>query len=185
MPNADYRATLDVQTMPTVITADDVTISTVTVTGTLSPDATGTYSVVARGFNGADVFQPANPNYILFFTGAGWVLQAATGGLIQQTGCWSLNTSSLSPAGIYAAGGANTGTATVALSTGSGSTRPVPGHREYNILRALCLFHWSNSPWFKNEQARAGIMQGYQNAVEQLKGFRNNAAESPISVVQY
>lgn len=185
LPNADYRATLDVQTMPAVIAADDISATLgVTITGILSPDATGDYTQVGTFVGGSPFYKDALDTYLLFFTGGGWVLQDFAKGFSDSADRWDFTTSSVSPAGTYAAQGANTGTATVTV-TAASVTRPVPGHREYNILRALCLFHWSNSPWFRNDAARAGIAQGYQNAVDQLKGFRNNAAESPISVVQY
>lgn len=184
MPNANYRATLEVQIMPDIITADDISsTSVVTVTGTLTPDATGAYTQIGT-YNAAPFYLDATETYVLFFDEVQWTLQLFTGSLISQVNCWFFATTSLSPAGSYTHGAGYTGTATVTAAA-SGSTRPVPGHRDYNILRALCLYHWSMSPWFRNDQVRPMIQQGYQNAVDQLRGFRNNAATSPRSIVQY
>lgn len=51
-----------------------------------------------------------------------------------------------------------------------------PGGRD-SILLDLCLYHWSISPWFRNEAARAGIAQRYQAALESLRGFRGDASQ--------
>lgn len=186
LPNQDYRATLEVQGIADSITADDVsTASGVVVTGTLSPDATGAYTQVGTYVSGTPFYRDVTDTYVLYFTGGAWVLQNFDQGLTGSVAdCWTLTTSATSPAGTYTAQGANTGEVTVAV-TASATTRPVPGHRLYTILRALCLYHWSSSPWFRNQQALAGIQQGYTNAIDQLRGFRNNAAVSPISRVQY
>lgn len=56
---------------------------------------------------------------------------------------------------------------------------PVPGGRVYTILRALTLYHWSGSPFFANQAARAVINQGYQDAIAQLQGFRPMAQAQP------
>lgn len=65
------------------------------------------------------------------------------------------------------------------------TTRPVPGQRAYGILRALALFHWSGSPWFRNEAARPVINADYQRAVEQLGSIRPNVAETVRTEIRF
>jgi hypothetical protein len=62
---------------------------------------------------------------------------------------------------------------------------PVPGRRTYGILRALALYHWSSSPWFRNDAARPGINTDYQNALRQLSDFTSNARTAVRSAVVY
>ena len=71
------------------------------------------------------------------------------------------------------------------LATGSASFRPVPGRRVYGILRALALYHWSACPWFRNEAARPGLAQDYENARRQLTLHQANAAAAVKMVVTY
>lgn len=182
LPNADYRATLNVQIMPAIITASDLSAGSVTVTGTLTPDATGVYAIAGLDADGLPFYTRAGTTlFTLGHTGGftdTWYLRPAG-----SAGYWT-GPNGNNPSGAYTPSN-TTGTATITASGSVASTRPVPGHRDYNILRALCLYHWSMSPWFRNDQVRPLIAQGYQNAVDQLRGFRNNAAESPRSIVQY
>ena len=62
---------------------------------------------------------------------------------------------------------------------------PVPGGRVYGILRALALYHWSASPWFRNDAARPGITTDYQNALRQLGDFQANARSVVRMAVAY
>jgi hypothetical protein len=181
LPNVDFRATLDVQTMPESVTSDDISgVNGVVVTGAVTPAAmNGTYTPFGSDENGNQVYLFNGPPVCFVGRSGGtWGLQAISG-----VAGWG-GPATTSPAGSYSPSyGTADGTLTVAIA--SAATRPVPGHRDYNILRALCLYHWSGSPWFRNDAARAVINQGYTNAVEQLKGFRPNAAESPASTVCY
>lgn len=171
MPRSAMPVGFRVKRKPPIVTTVDLTgESIVTVAGTLSPNAAGNdYSVIATGYNGAPIFQPANPNYILFFTGAGWVLQAATGGLIQQVNCWSLNTTSLSPVGTYTPSGANTGAATI---TASGSTDLViPTDWHESILLPFAKKRFLNHAAINNPSMAAAIMEDYRVAKVELESF--------------
>ena len=80
------------------------------VTGTLSPDATGTYEY-AQDYNGKGAYaRTANPWYLFWHTGLGiWYLDAALGDIEQPN--WYRNDPS--PEGVYTPVGTATGTATV------------------------------------------------------------------------
>jgi len=88
-------------------------ITAVAVTGTLTPDAVGSYNLsgTARGFN---VYIRTDGAYILFNTSTAW-------GVMEfgpvATRYWTFASVATSPAGSYTAAGTATGTATVALST--------------------------------------------------------------------
>lgn len=183
LPNADYRATLEVQSIADSITAADIaaggTLGGLTVTGTIEPALTGQYPPLGADSNGNMVYAGGDSPGLFRFSSGSWFFTTPSSDAI-----FNLTGPSDDPTGTYtASGGGAGGSPVVAFSTPT--VRPVPGHRVYAILRALCLYHWSSSPWFRNEQARAGINQGYTNAVDQLRSFRNNAAEAPISRVQY
>ncbi len=185
LPNGDFRATLDVATMAEDITADDISAQSVaTVTGTLSPAAGGTYTPIASGFNGAPIYARDDSNFVLLYLGNQWRIQAYADGIQDATDGWSLVTASLSPAGTYTAQGANTGVATVTVA-GLDSTRPVPGKRVYGVLRAICLWHWSGSPWFRNDAARKVIEQEYLNATQQTAAIVPSGSARVMSKVVY
>lgn len=61
---------------------------------------------------------------------------------------------------------------------------PVPGGRVYTIFRALALFHWSGSPFFANQAARAVIQKGYDDAVMQLENYTPHTGAQPKVVVR-
>jgi len=61
---------------------------------------------------------------------------------------------------------------------------PVPGGRVYTIFRSLALYHWSGSPFFANQAARAVINQSYQDAVQQLEHFRPMSQAQPRVTVR-
>lgn len=92
---------------------------TVTVTGTLSPDATGDYDLggvlangyqfyVSQGGSGSDKF------FITFASGS-WNITLGT--FVASGDYWALSSTSTSPAGSYTAEGAATGTAVVTVAT--------------------------------------------------------------------
>lgn len=108
----DYPLYLEAYTFYPDWTVSDLSPGTVIVTGTLSPDATGTYDESGE-YTGAPLYIREDIGYILFFTGGNWTLQAFAGGLIPQVNSWNRTTTSLVPTGTYTAGGTNTGTATV------------------------------------------------------------------------
>lgn len=56
---------------------------------------------------------------------------------------------------------------------------PVPGGRDYSILRPIVLQKWSGTPWFKNAESRQEIAAQYMRAMDQLRAFKANAA-API-----
>lgn len=186
LPNQDYRATLEVQGIADSITAADVAVSAaypVTVAGTLTPSLAGNYSLVGVDANGNNVYAGGSPQtgLLQYLNNSQWVLSDAAFGFT-----WNLAGPNNDPSGTYAVLSGASGVPVVTLNAAAPTTtRPVPGNRIYTILRALCLYHWSSAPWFRNQQALAGIQQGYTNAIEQLRGFRNNAAVAPISRVQY
>lgn len=54
---------------------------------------------------------------------------------------------------------------------------PTPGKRQYSILRALALYHWLSSPWFRpSSTALRAIERGYAEALQQLESYRVNAS---------
>lgn len=185
LPNAPFRATLDVATMADAITADDISTAViVTVAGDNTPAVQGTYLMIARGFNGAPIYAKDDNNYILFFLGNEWKLGVFADGLVDRTDSFALVTTSTSPAGTYTAGGAFSGSPVVTIA-GNDSTRPVPGNRVYGILRAICLWHWSGSPWFRNDAARKVIEQEYVNATQQTAAIRPSGSQNVRIGVQY
>ncbi len=86
---------------------------TAVVTGTLSPNLTGTYSYVGM-LNGYPLFYVDGPDYWIYHTGSNWIVAAVITSAVDY---FALASTSLSPAGTYTAAGAATGTATVALTS--------------------------------------------------------------------
>lgn len=89
--------------------------SSISVSGTLSPNVTGTWN--AQGtYNSAAFFTTTVSSvvYFLFFTGSAW--QIRPGGFTGLNG-WNYTTTSTDPSGVYLATGTSTGTATVTAVT--------------------------------------------------------------------
>lgn len=90
---------------------------TLTVTGTLSPDATGTYS--RQGFfDGLPLYikEGATPFFIYYNANATFYILASTLSTGSVANRWT-SASAVTPIGSMTAAGTNTGTATVALAT--------------------------------------------------------------------
>lgn len=102
--------TLSISSTGASITNAIGSVSGVTVTGTLSPDATGTYTQTGM-YDGSLLFTSSTGAYTLYFSGVNWIL---TNDPFNPTNYWFLNTSPFNPAGSYAAHGSNTGTAVIA-----------------------------------------------------------------------
>lgn len=93
---------------------DDVAAS-VAVSGTLSPDATGTYTQTSSTFAGFPVYFLAP--YYLYYDGDDWII---TNSATSTTNAWYLSgTSGVSPAGTYTAQGSFTGAPVVVDSSTS------------------------------------------------------------------
>lgn len=168
MPQGATPITFRVKRKPPIVTAADIVGTTVTVTGTLSPNATGVYEQ-AGTFTGAPFYIDGTNTYILFFSGANWTLQLLTGSLNIQTNCWNLTTSSTNPAGTYTPGGAHTGTATITLSGNTDLVIPTDWHQ--SILLPFAKRWFMSHPAFNNPSAAANIMQQYQVAKQTLESF--------------
>lgn len=85
--------------------------ATVTVTGTLSPNVTGSWTLQGV-YNNAPFYAitVTGTQYLMFYTGSQWRIRVGFTGVDG----WNLTTTSLNPAGSYTATGTSTGTATVA-----------------------------------------------------------------------
>jgi hypothetical protein len=92
--------------------------STVAVTGTLSPNVTGTWTLGGI-YNGLPFYLiiVSSTYYFLWYTGTAWFI-TASGFTVSPTNYWSLTTNSANPAGAYTASGSNTGSPVVANSPG-------------------------------------------------------------------
>jgi len=88
----------------------------VTVSGTLSPNAAGLYLRIGT-LNGYGIYA-RGVDYILFQGGTDWILQDYSGGITQQADAWSSG-SIEGPAGTYSPSGAFTGNAIVVLNSAS------------------------------------------------------------------
>lgn len=65
----------------------------------------------------------------------------------------------------------------------SGSkTIPVPGGRANTTFRAIALYRFSQSPWFRNDAVRSGIAAQYQQALNDLRGMRGDDS-APVRIV--
>ncbi len=93
-----------------------VTVPSAVVTGTLSPDVTGTYTPIGydSGYSAMlYAFNTGVSNAILAYTPDGWRLREMT----DETACWDGPSVAGNPTGTYTALGTATGTATVTGST--------------------------------------------------------------------
>lgn len=92
--------------------------TTVTVTGTLSPTAAGTFTQAGTR-NALPFFirTTGGVDYFLSYTGTAWAV--TTGGFTLTANFWDFTTASTNPAGTYTAHGTNTGVMTVAQTTGT------------------------------------------------------------------
>lgn len=88
----------------------------VTVTGTLSPNVAGTFTLTGV-YNGLPFYTKTVSSvvYFLSYSGTQWTITA--GGFTTGTDYWSLTTASTNPSGAYTAHGANTGVLTAAIVT--------------------------------------------------------------------
>lgn len=150
--------------------------NTLTVSGTLSPDATGTY-FQNGSYNGAPFY--TNVNYFtLFNTGSYWIISNSG---INPTNYWSLASSSPNPAGTYTHNGSFTGSPVVSNATGAILIK--------NIDNVLCPINGGYVPiefltqetWMERYRQQIG-RQPYTpaNTVGQY-GF---AVENPVAVQQ-
>lgn len=109
----DYTLGLEVYAFTTDWTG---LYSTLTVTGTLSPDATGTYNLVGS-YNGSALYAKSNASYFIWHGGElndGWFIGAPNELFAMATVWIRISTT---PIGAYTPDGANTGTATAAAGT--------------------------------------------------------------------
>lgn len=182
LPNGDFRATLDVATMAEDITTDDISELSVTVTGTLTTDATGEFAFTGVSNLGGRNFVRSNiPMCPIQWIAGTWYLSDSLSGAVWQFG----STNQLDPSGVYTPSSIGAvGDATVVMG-GATTTRPVPGNRVYGILRAMCLWHWSGSPWFRNDAARKVIEQDYLNATQQTAAIVPSGSARVMSKVVY
>lgn len=114
--STNYVLNLEVYAFTLDWTIDDLTAQTITVTGTLAPDYTGTFAL-AGTFNSRPFFTSATA--ILFYDvihGPYWVLQDHDVYFAGEANRRVFNSTVESPAGIYVAEGSNTGNATVTVS---------------------------------------------------------------------
>ena len=164
---------------PPRITAAMIGADTMIATGTLSPDATGTY-LRSGDFGGYPLYVLAGASvHYLYHNAAidGYVL-AATLSTAAVTNKWTPATVQLVAPGTYAAGGANTGTATVTASTGAAAVKlPIANGRVESLYMALCRQRLTGLPQFKNEDARAEIARQYRAAIESLQNIRGGSGE--------
>lgn len=92
--------------------------TTATVTGTLSPNVAGTFTVAGiRNTLPFFILTTGGVDYFLSYTGTAWTV--TTGGFTLTSNYWSFTTTSTNPAGAYTAHGTNTGVLTVAQATGT------------------------------------------------------------------
>ncbi len=119
----------------------DYTNDNATVTGTLSPDATGTYIRIGPYGtlplyikSGSD----ASDTFFLWFDGTGWALQL--GAQFPDTGAsqWQLASTSDSPVGSYTPNTPATGTATVAVAANTISDTWTTKGSQYLLWQTVC-----------------------------------------------
>ena len=156
--------------------ASAYTSNSLTVSGTLSPDATGTYSQNGS-YNNAPFY--TNTNYFtLFYTGSYWIISNSG---INPTNYWSLASASTNPTGSYTPGGSFTGTATVATATGAVLIK--------NIDNVLCpispgyvpIEFLSQETWM--ERVRRQICRGPFTPTNSLAQY-GFALQNPVAVQQ-
>lgn len=165
MPAQPMPITFRVKRKPPVIVATDITGESLTVSGSLSPDATGRYDLIGTDDQsppmnvymrqGADVFQ------IRFEAGC-WSINAIRGGT-----SWTKSPSS-DPVGSYAPDLPSTGTATV---TASGTDLVIPTDWHESILLPLAKKWLMSHPAFNNPSAAQNIMQQAMAARQILETF--------------
>lgn len=92
--------------------------SSVTVTGTLSPNVTGAFALAGL-YNNQPFYTRTVSSvvYFLSYSGTAWTVTA--GGFTIGSDYWILTTARTNPSGTYAAHGAYTGTLTAAIATAS------------------------------------------------------------------
>lgn len=116
------RATLDVDPLlggalvDAVIDGEDAEPDII-ITGTLSPNATGTYTYLGT-YLGYDFWRREDGAYVLFHdpTTSVWLLQVPNAGFTAQTNRWQYATSETIPEGLYSAQGSYTGVPVISLS---------------------------------------------------------------------
>ncbi len=93
----------------------------VTVSGTLSPDASGTYSIQAGTVNGFPYYKRSDSAYYVWNTSGRWVISSVVGNWLTVSS-WIYSQPLLAPNGTYTPSGSPTptGNATVANVTASG-----------------------------------------------------------------
>lgn len=93
---------------------------TLTVTGTLSPDATGIYDLAGTLANGSPFYasesDDGSDEFFITFNNGQWTI--TLGNLVPATDYWAFSTSNgQNPAGVYTHEGAYTGNATVSIAS--------------------------------------------------------------------
>ena len=98
--------------------------SSVTVSGTLSPNITGAFALTGT-YNGLPFYTRTVTGtvYFLAYSGTAWNITA--GGFTVGADYWRLTTVATTPSGVYTAAGAYTGAATVAAVTGTVSIKRI------------------------------------------------------------
>ncbi len=95
------------------VTVTNVTTEDLEVTGTLSPDATGTYSPNGT-YEGSNAYERADGAYWIFWDTDSWWISDAKGSAVNA---WYNNSSSITS--LYSAGGTYDGTATASYANSS------------------------------------------------------------------
>lgn len=145
----------------------DLTGTYVTVTGSLTPDATGTYTR-AGTLGGFPIYFTSVSDYVLANNGIAWILAefSFTGG---GTAHWDLLSTSQNPSGSYPAQGTAIGTATVLLTSAGEDVWTKYGHLYLMWAAIVILNHRFKEFVYRTEGNVAPPEKQRDDALEAFK----------------
>ncbi len=171
MPGSATPVTFRIKRKPPVIVANDLSVDngSLTVTGTLTPDATGVYPPIGDGLSGTTwyVKSATVPFQIRYEPGDAWYLS----NVFTTPGLWVGPAAAVDgPAGTYTPFvGGTTGTATVTLNGSTDLVVPTDWHE--SILLPIVKKWFMAHPAFQNPALAAVIMDQYRTARAELESF--------------
>lgn len=166
---------------PPRITAAMLATDSMVVTGTLSPDASGTYTRQGS-YNGYPLYiLEGTSDYFLFYhiggTSLGYIIASVISAAAPATRFVPATAQTVA-AGTYAAVSPSTGTATVKASTSATAVKlPIPNGRVESIYMGICRQRMTGLPQFKNEDAKPEIARQYKAAMDNLQNIRGGSGE--------
>lgn len=166
MPDQKLSAGFTIMRNPIRITTDSIAEDTATVTGTLSPALTGSYTRVGT-YNSRAIYRKGavDSDSWLFWnvTDAKWYLASAQATLFTApTNRFSLTSSAVSPAGTYTAGGSYTGAPVVTVA--NTVELPITNAWSESIYLPICRQLLTGCPQWKNDSALPEVARAYKVA---------------------